>query len=126
MKSERNIREIFGVDYVKNPSKTAEGLAVDTLKTATGSPPDIAESLFEQAEQTRKIMQMKEVLRSLTNGTGKLNDLFAPTGIDFQTLLVIAGNLEKAGLIKIVDRNQQGNWNITITSQGREFLSIID
>lgn len=131
MSKERNIREVFGADYLLNsppmPSSFSQQAVLPTDAIAFGAPAP-APSLIEQAKQTKRIMQMRDVLARLqaTNGRSKLHIVLEqPTcmNIDLSELLAVAVELEKGRLIQVIDKDRFGNWEVEITPAGREFLT---
>jgi hypothetical protein len=114
----RNIRDVFGIDYLLAPK--------DLDVRAEPVPAAPAPSFLQQAQQAKQFMQMQKVLEQLNgrpDGTAHLLDLLDPLNIDLSTLLLMAGDMEKSELIQVIDKDRRGNWKIEITSQGRAFLA---
>ena len=127
MSKERNIRDVFGADYLLNSPPPSQQAVIPTDAMAFG-PPAAAPSLIEQAKQAKRIIQMRDVLARLqaSNGRSKLHIVLEqPTSmnIDLSELLAVAVELEKGRLIQVIDKDRFGNWEVEITPAGREFLT---
>ncbi|HEV3258673.1 MAG TPA: hypothetical protein VG013_17490 [Gemmataceae bacterium] len=113
MSEKRNIRDLFGIDYLLGDNKAllpSSGPAVDSR------------GLVEQARQVRQMTDVLKQLRAAPDSTSHLRDLVDPTGLDLPTLLEVTNALEKNQLIHVIERDRFGNYLIQMTRQGLETL----
>jgi len=127
---DRNIRDVFGIDYLLNAPATAPVARKNSTADASvaDAAPSAAPSFIERAKQAKRLMQMRDVLVRLQslNGTGQLHTLLQqapPMTIDMSELLVVAAELENEQLILVIDRERFGNWEVEITPDGLKFLT---
>ena len=112
--SDRNIRERFGLDYLLNPA----GVEDEAIRKKFGAdyllkPPSL--------DDARAFVRYYKVLGPLRTGPQRLRTLIEH-GLESKKLVPLVLELDEKGHLAITDWERFGNWEVTITEQGQQFL----
>ena len=126
--SDKKMSDVLGLDYLLASDLFSGSTPTMNVAAANPSLTTSAPSLIAKAKEVKRMMQMKEVLDKLTQqpgSTGKLLQLLNdpnPLDMDMPALWSLVSEMEKEALITVIKRDRSGDWEIAITSHGRDFL----